>query len=374
MSPRITAAERRFSDLVDTTHQRLLAYAVRRTDVPADAADIVAETYLVAWRRIEDIPEGEADTTALHDIPSSDTHNTTDTTPVPTLADRRRRRLGGRAGVTAGLVALTAVGGTAAAITLLQPAPEIMGMACEFGNVTSVLPPGASSPIERCTELASRSGQPVPDDLVLYTTANGFLTVRSRAEGLPADATIIEEPQPDVRLLELRHTFIDQGVGVGFEADAPCRPMHETAAAVQTQLTRLGLTDYTTTVEDLEPGASDDCVTASVAASGHAVTLQRRLPPAAEAEAEPSDPMVRTFMAFHTAIQKRSKAMAQEGASAEELADMVRTTAAAGNVPADAYAIDIIPTPVGDTARLYLESGGMDFIHIYSPTATGNAG
>lgn len=34
----------------------LLAYAMRRVDQPADAADIVAETFLVAWRRRHEIP------------------------------------------------------------------------------------------------------------------------------------------------------------------------------------------------------------------------------------------------------------------------------------------------------------------------------
>ncbi|QGQ21165.1 sigma-70 family RNA polymerase sigma factor [Cellulomonas sp. JZ18] len=38
-------------------HQHaLLAYAVRRVADPADAADVVAETYLVAWRRLDDVP------------------------------------------------------------------------------------------------------------------------------------------------------------------------------------------------------------------------------------------------------------------------------------------------------------------------------
>ena len=38
----------------------MLGYALRRVDEPADAADVVAETFLVAWRRLGDVPEGEA--------------------------------------------------------------------------------------------------------------------------------------------------------------------------------------------------------------------------------------------------------------------------------------------------------------------------
>jgi RNA polymerase sigma factor (sigma-70 family) len=33
---------------------------VRRTGSPDDAADVIAETFLTAWRRLEDVPAGEA--------------------------------------------------------------------------------------------------------------------------------------------------------------------------------------------------------------------------------------------------------------------------------------------------------------------------
>ena len=36
----------------------LLGYALRRVDRPEDAADVVAEAFLVAWRRLQDVPEG----------------------------------------------------------------------------------------------------------------------------------------------------------------------------------------------------------------------------------------------------------------------------------------------------------------------------
>ncbi|MFF2452905.1 RNA polymerase sigma factor [Isoptericola sp. NPDC058082] len=50
--------EGRFTALFEATHRPLLAYAVRRVADPADAADVVAEAFLVAWRRIEDVPAG----------------------------------------------------------------------------------------------------------------------------------------------------------------------------------------------------------------------------------------------------------------------------------------------------------------------------
>ncbi len=50
------AAAERLAGLFERTHQPLLAYALRRVTDPADAADVVADTFLVAWRRLDAIP------------------------------------------------------------------------------------------------------------------------------------------------------------------------------------------------------------------------------------------------------------------------------------------------------------------------------
>ena len=47
-----------FQALFAQTHVALLAYAVRRVAQPSDAADIVADAFLVAWRRIDEVPTG----------------------------------------------------------------------------------------------------------------------------------------------------------------------------------------------------------------------------------------------------------------------------------------------------------------------------
>lgn len=52
--------EERFRRLYETTRPRVLAYALRRTTSTEDAADVVAETYTIAWRRLDDVPDGEA--------------------------------------------------------------------------------------------------------------------------------------------------------------------------------------------------------------------------------------------------------------------------------------------------------------------------
>jgi RNA polymerase sigma factor (sigma-70 family) len=53
--------ERRFGGLFEEHRRAVLGYALRRVADPADAADVVAETFLTAWRRLEDVPRGEAE-------------------------------------------------------------------------------------------------------------------------------------------------------------------------------------------------------------------------------------------------------------------------------------------------------------------------
>lgn len=50
--------EQRFRTIYAVTRPQLLAYALRRTASIEDAADIVAETYEIAWRRIDTVPDG----------------------------------------------------------------------------------------------------------------------------------------------------------------------------------------------------------------------------------------------------------------------------------------------------------------------------
>lgn len=59
-SPELEPVEAaRFTELFDRTHARVLAYALRRVNNPEDAADVVGETFLAAWRRIDEVPQGE---------------------------------------------------------------------------------------------------------------------------------------------------------------------------------------------------------------------------------------------------------------------------------------------------------------------------
>jgi RNA polymerase sigma-70 factor (ECF subfamily) len=53
-------AEARFELLYAEHGRAVLAYAVRRATDAQDAADVVADTFLVAWRRLDDVPPAEA--------------------------------------------------------------------------------------------------------------------------------------------------------------------------------------------------------------------------------------------------------------------------------------------------------------------------
>ena len=52
-------AEARFRELYQEHHRAILAYALRRCRDHTDAQDVVSETFLVAWRRLDAVPDGD---------------------------------------------------------------------------------------------------------------------------------------------------------------------------------------------------------------------------------------------------------------------------------------------------------------------------
>lgn len=52
--------EDRFTELCQHHQHRIAGYVLRRTGNASDAADVTAEVFLVAWRRIAEVPEGDA--------------------------------------------------------------------------------------------------------------------------------------------------------------------------------------------------------------------------------------------------------------------------------------------------------------------------
>jgi RNA polymerase sigma-70 factor (ECF subfamily) len=51
--------EQRFDQLFRATSDDVLAYLTRRARTPEDAADALAETYAVAWRKLDSLPDGD---------------------------------------------------------------------------------------------------------------------------------------------------------------------------------------------------------------------------------------------------------------------------------------------------------------------------
>ncbi|MFF5248716.1 RNA polymerase sigma factor [Streptosporangium sp. NPDC000095] len=49
----------RFEAIYDAYYPVIHQYATRRTSSSDDTADVISETFLTAWRRIDDVPEGE---------------------------------------------------------------------------------------------------------------------------------------------------------------------------------------------------------------------------------------------------------------------------------------------------------------------------
>lgn len=84
-----SAAEDRFRIFYSAHFEALLAYAIRRVDQPADAADVVADTFLVAWRRRGSLPPGDEARLWLYGVARKALAN-------HHRGDRRRERLGQR--------------------------------------------------------------------------------------------------------------------------------------------------------------------------------------------------------------------------------------------------------------------------------------
>ncbi|MES2210052.1 MAG: sigma-70 family RNA polymerase sigma factor [Chloroflexota bacterium] len=49
----------RFEAAFEVHQRRVLAYVLRRVEPEADAEDVVAETFMIAWRRLADLPSAE---------------------------------------------------------------------------------------------------------------------------------------------------------------------------------------------------------------------------------------------------------------------------------------------------------------------------
>jgi RNA polymerase sigma-70 factor (ECF subfamily) len=61
-------AVRRFTELCSETYRPVLAYAMRRTRSVDDAHDVVSSTFLVAWRRLDDVLDADVPLAWLYGV------------------------------------------------------------------------------------------------------------------------------------------------------------------------------------------------------------------------------------------------------------------------------------------------------------------
>jgi RNA polymerase sigma factor (sigma-70 family) len=59
---------KRFEEVYHRSYKQILGYVIRRCESPEDASDVVAETFAIAWRRIDDVPPGEEATLWLYGV------------------------------------------------------------------------------------------------------------------------------------------------------------------------------------------------------------------------------------------------------------------------------------------------------------------
>jgi len=62
------SCEQRFASLYREHYRSVWAYAVRRIDTHADAADVVADVFTIAWRRLPEVPDPPADLLWLYGV------------------------------------------------------------------------------------------------------------------------------------------------------------------------------------------------------------------------------------------------------------------------------------------------------------------
>jgi RNA polymerase sigma-70 factor (ECF subfamily) len=131
----------------------ILAYALRRTQTPDDAADVVAETFLTAWRRQDQAPDGDATRLWLYGIARRVTAN-------HQRGRRRQERLAARLraqpvtadGTDPEEGAIELRGSVMEAFERLRPADrEILTLVA-----AEDLSPGAVARVLGCTQVAAR--------------------------------------------------------------------------------------------------------------------------------------------------------------------------------------------------------------------------
>jgi RNA polymerase sigma-70 factor (ECF subfamily) len=145
-------AEAHFDRLYAEHGRAVLAYAVRRATDAQDAADLVAETFLVAWRRLDDVPPGEAARLWLYGVARHALANQRRSERRRhRLADRLRRELPAALEDVPSPAAQT--GAVRAALAQLGPEDQEILRLCGWEELT----PGEIATVLGISQVAARS-------------------------------------------------------------------------------------------------------------------------------------------------------------------------------------------------------------------------
>jgi RNA polymerase sigma factor (sigma-70 family) len=137
----------RFRAVYDGNYNRVLGYALRRTGSREDAEDVVAETFLTAWRRLEQIPAGAEARLWLYGVARNTLSN-------QRRGERRRVRLAGtlQSAASRSTRSDDEVAGVAAALARLGDGDrELLTLAAWEG-----LDPGEIATVLGCSRNAAR--------------------------------------------------------------------------------------------------------------------------------------------------------------------------------------------------------------------------
>ena len=142
----------RYGQLYRDQARAILAYALRRVESSEDAADVVAETFLVAWRRLDEVPVGDGGRLWLYAVARRVIANLH-------RAERRRTRLGLRLAASMRTELASRSTATGEGAEVLRAMGELGGDDRELLLLVSweELSPGEAAKVLGISPLAARS-------------------------------------------------------------------------------------------------------------------------------------------------------------------------------------------------------------------------
>ena len=172
----------RFDTLFTDLQRHVLAYAMRRTRTLADAEDVAAETFIVAWRKFEAIPASE---------------------PLPWLYAVARRVLANQRRGNGRRERLAALLGVADVPTPMRAGEVLDGPA--FDALASLAP--ADQEVLRLLAWEELGNREIAQ--VLGITPNAVAIRLHRARARFAEALAREKPDDDLKYLDPSRTSAD---------------------------------------------------------------------------------------------------------------------------------------------------------------------